>query len=182
MKRLTTILVLLVMGTIVLPGCVSRAVKETVGLGRGAKGIYVPLSPASSSSGPNLRSYQCFELGKVTDNFGNKVPRELLSLLPQKFQEQLQERELPNHPGGKTLSVCVKILHYEEGGLTGLAFGHFEEVIARVELVDKSSGQLIGTANCIGRTKESVNKGVTTKAEGLAKAITSWLAKCSSAS
>jgi hypothetical protein len=60
--------------------------------------------------------------------------------------------------------------------MMGYAFGNFEEVLARVEFVDKATNKVMGTANCIGRTAETVNVGVETKAEGLAKAIVNWIA------
>jgi prophage DNA circulation protein len=56
-------------------------------------------------------------------------------------------------------------------------FGPFEEVVARVELVDKASGTVLGVANCIGRSNTSVNKGVNKKAEGLSKAIAIWIGR-----
>jgi hypothetical protein len=41
--------------------------------------------------------------------------------------------------------------------------------------VDKDTGKVLGSANCIGRTAERVNIGVEKKAEGLSKAFIAWI-------
>jgi len=159
------------------PGCISRLAKEGVGVVRGAKGIYASIAPDPALSGAKpLSRYRRFELGPISDDFGGKVPPRLLELLPTKFREHLAEAGLPHQPDGKTLLIRGRIVHYEAEGMLGLTFGDFEEVIARVEFVDKASGKVIGEANCIGRSNESVNRGVETKADGLAKAIVKWIA------
>ena len=170
MKRTVTVFLLVVLA--MTAGC-SQAIKEGVGVARGAKGIYMPISPLAVSP---LGQYTRFELGKFEDGIGGKVPRELLAYLPEKFKEQLAENELPNNPGGKTLLARGTILHYEDENIIGMLIGPLEEVVARVELVDKDSGKVLGVANCIGRTTTRVNKGVEKKADGLAKAIVGWIA------
>ena len=158
-------------------GCM-RGIKEGVGVARGAKGFYAPIETSALQTDPYpLGEYRCFELGKITDDFGGKVPPELWTYLTDEFQRQLIEKELPNDPAGRTLLVRGRILHYEDASTLGHAFGPLEQVVARIELVDKSTGQVLGTANCVGRTNESVNTGVAKKAQGLAKAIVTWLAE-----
>ena len=177
MKRFLICLLAVALVTPLLPGCMSRAIKEGVGVVRGAKGMYAPVAPASTPAEAKiLGEYKRFELGAITDDFGGQVPSQLLQQLPANFAEQITEARLPNDPSGKTLSIRGRILHYEAQGMLGLAFGDFEEVIARIDFVDKASGRVVGTANCIGRTTESVNRGVASKADGLAKAIVSWIA------
>ncbi len=175
MKVTATYLIVLIVSGIFVGGC-SRAIKEGVGLGRGASGIYFPVdADAGKPQAKILKHYTRFQMGQMKDNFGGKVPARLLRLLPSEFQNQLKEKGLPNR-GGKTLLVRGKILHYEAEGMMGFAWGNFEEVIARVEFVDKETGKVLGIANCIGRSKESVNRGVEKKTQGLAKAIVSWIA------
>jgi len=155
-------------------GC-GRAAKEAVGTVMGAKGTYVQLSPQVSKDRRLLADYKRFELGQITDSFGGKVPPQVTEYLPAKFAQQLREAKLPNETGGKTLLIRGVIYHYEDEGLVGAVLGPLEEVVARLELVDKSSGKVLATGNCIGRTTETVNKGTEKKAEGLAKAIVSWI-------
>ena len=88
----------------------------------------------------------------------------------------MASKKLPNDPSGKTLVIRGRILHYEDSGILG-HITPLEQVIARIELVDKATGQVIGVANCIGRSTTSLNAGVAKKGEGLAKAIVSWLDK-----
>ena len=105
------------------------------------------------------------------------VPPDLWADLRTAFAEELAEKGLPNDSSGKTLLIRGRIVHYEGDGILGLALSPLEEVVARIELVDKDSGNVLGVANCIGRTTASVNTGVEKKAQGLAKAIVSWLDK-----
>ena len=158
-------------------GCATGA-KEVVGLVRGAKGVYAPIQTVSTDTESRpLGEYRRFEIGQITDDFGGKVPSDLMMHCRVAFPEALAEKKLPNDPAGKTLLIRGKILHYESAGTVGVAIGPLEEVVARLELVDKDSGQVLGTANCIGRTTDRVNVGVEKKGQGLAKAIVSWLDK-----
>jgi hypothetical protein len=167
----------LLAGCLVAAGGCSRAIKEGVGVARGAKGLYAPIDPvAPTDTARPLGEYQRFELGDFRDDFAGKTPTELFRLLPSEFEKQVAEKELPNVPGGRTLVARGRVLHYEDASLLGNAISPLEEVVARVELVDADSGRVLGVANCIGRTKETVNSGVQKKAEGLAKAIASWIA------
>ena len=68
-----------------------------------------------------------------------------------------------------------RILHYEDADTLGIAIGPLEEVVARLEMVDKDSGQVLAQANCIGRTTTRTTLGVANKGRGLAKAIASWI-------
>ncbi len=67
------------------------------------------------------------------------------------------------------------MLHYEDSSVVGKALGPLEFVVARVQFVDKDSGKVLATVNCVGRTTTRVNLGVARKAEGLAKAIVRWI-------
>jgi hypothetical protein len=170
-------LLLACLGLGVLPGCLGRAISEGVGTVEGAKGNYTQVAPLSYAGGTKpLAAYTRFELGYIKDNFGGRVPTDLLAMLPFKFQAELARLRLPDEPGGRTLLVRGAIWHYEETGLFGNVFGPLEETIARIELVDKATGKVLGTANCIGRTRETVNLGVEKKAEGLALAIAKYIA------
>ncbi len=179
MRTKKLILCLSLVGAIIAlsSGC-GRVIKEGVGVARGAKGLYTPIESSALQTDPYpLRVYRRFELGEITDDFGGKVPPSLWTYLSNEFQHELSEEELPNDPGGKTLLVRGRILHYEDTSTLGHALGPLEQVVARIELVDKSTGQVLGTANCVGRTTESVNTGVAKKAQGLAKAIVAWISK-----
>jgi len=152
-------------------GCISRIAKEGLATARGVKGVHAPVREAAS-----LVAYRRIELGEITDDFGGKVPAGMWAPFKDEFQKQLAEKKLPDDPSGKTLVVRGRILHFEVDRALGHAFGPLEEVLARIELVDKDSGKVLGTANCIGRSTTTKNSGVAKKGRGLAKAIVSWLA------
>lgn len=174
-KRIATATIL-VTAALFCGGC-GRLVGEGAAVALGAKGNYISLQPAGwDRLRAPLREYSDFQLGAIEDSFGGLVPSQLLRVLPGKFKQELAEAELPTKPGGKTLLIRGKIYHYEKSGLFGNLFGPHEEVVARMELVDKKTGKVIAVANCVGRTNKSVNLGVDKKADGLAKGIVKWLA------
>jgi len=161
---------------ILAQGCVGRAIKEGVGTVRGAKGTFAPIKPLSEiKDQPVLAQYTNFELGPIVDDLGGRTPVELWQFLPGEFQKALLKKRLPMQPGGKTLLVRGRVIHYESAGTLGMAIGPLEEVIVRTELVDKTTGKVLAVGNCIGRTEETVNSGVQKKAEGLAKAFVAWI-------
>jgi len=167
--------ILLVAVSFQLIGC-STVAKETFGAFRGGKGVYAPIHPVSDDPQANpLGEYTEFELGIFTEDFGGKTPSALMPAFRKAFDEQLMQYGLTDLSGGKTLIIRGRILHYESEDVLGIALGPVEEVVARVELVDAQTGQVLGVANCIGRTTARVNSGVGKKAEGLAKAIVGWI-------
>ncbi len=176
MKFVATVCLPLVMIALLGSGC-ATGIKEGVGLARGAKGSYAPLKDVSASENARpLGEYQRFELGTFTDDFGGKVPPAVMQACRAAWPKELEDKELPNAPGGKTLIARGIIIHYEASGTLGKVIGPIEEVVARTELVDKDSGKVIATGNCVGRTTTRVNLGADKKGQGLAKAIASWIA------
>jgi hypothetical protein len=161
-------------------GCVGcgRAISEGLGEVRGASGIVMPIEPPSTTVNPNqLAEYRCFVLGEIRDDVGGRLSREFLPLLRSEFRDRLAAKKLPTQAGGKTLLIRGQIIHYEDVGTIGNVISPLEEVICRTEFVDQSSNRVVAVVNCIGRTNTSLNRGVKTKAEGLAKAFVSWIDK-----
>jgi len=175
MKPLITATSAIAILTMLSAGCMTAA-KEGVGIIRGAKGSFVPLQTAGGrETSLDLGEYRRFELGEISDGMGGRVPASLFGHLSTEFRKQLEARDLPNQPGGKTLLIRGQILHYEDDNLVGAVVGPVEEVVLRAEMVDASTGRVLAVANCVGRTTTRVNLGVQKKAEGLAKAIISWI-------
>jgi len=155
-------------------GCI-RAAKEGLGVAIGAKGSY-RLVPGSAELGTEgLANYTNFELRSLTDATEGLAPRELWGYLPSEFQKELDSKKLPRQARGKTLLARGKVIYYEDSSMAGNIFGPLEEVVARVEFVDKATGRVLAEALCVGRTGETVNRGIQKKAEGLAKAIVRWI-------
>lgn len=168
MRRMTMTLLLLAV-CVGSTGCVSRAIKEGVGTVTGAKGVYAPLTQAA-----DLSDYGTFEVARFTDDSGGRSPAELFSLLPIKIESRLKEDEV-DIGMGKTAVISGEVIYYEKAGITGQAFGPFEEAITEVTLTDKGTGQVLGKATCIGRSTQTVNQGIEKKAEGIAKGIAKWI-------
>lgn len=157
-------------------GC-GTALREGSGVIKGAEGVYTEIKPVSGAKGdPVLGQYANFELGRITDDFGGKVPQVFFGNLKEAFASQLAKKKLPSGPGGKVLLVQGRIVYFElKGSALGLVLGDVEEVVADMELIDKATGRQVATAICVGRTTQRVNFGVRKKAQGLAKAMTEWI-------
>lgn len=151
-------------------GCMGRLIGEGAEAGLGPKGKYWQENSLPAKESKPLAPYTNIELGKVANAYGRNVPEEFFSQFPREFQKRFQT-EGP----GKTLVVNVAILHYEKADVTDNIFGPLEEVVAHVELVDKTTGSVLATGNAVGRTGKTVGLGVQNKAEGLAKGISSWV-------
>ena len=177
MKSKLAVGAVLVAALLFAQGCMGRAISEGAGAALGPKGKVVVLSPIVDSSAKPLGVYQRFEMERFVDSMDGQAPPDLNQYLAPAFAKELLDDRIPEAAYGKTLLIRGKFIHYETGDMLDQAFGPLEEVIARVELVDKDSGKVIGVANCIGRTKETVRMGVKNKADGLAKAIAGWIGK-----
>jgi hypothetical protein len=176
MKMLISLATPAVCAMLLLGGCTSTILKEGGGAVFGASGSFMPIQPVDSDKAARpLGAYQRFEIGSITDDIGGRVPGGLIADLHPAFESQLRSKKLPNVTGGKTLVIRGRIVHYETSDMLGFALGPLEEVIVRAEFVDADTGQVLGVANCIGRTKARINAGVKKKAEGLAKAFAEWI-------
>lgn len=158
-----------------VPGCMGRLVGEGAERALGPKGAYWEEKPlAESKDDKVLAPYQRFELGEVTNDFGRNVPPEFFELFQQEFVKQLHDSKLPKGREGRTAVFNVHVIHYEKADTTDNVLGPLEQVVARVEIVDKDSGAVLATGNAVGRTGKTVGLGVDWKARGLAKALIRW--------
>jgi hypothetical protein len=117
------------------------------------------------------------------------APPELLSSVTPEIQKRLGDLNLSSLPNGGTAVVSGNILYYEDQTLTHSLISPMEEVIARVELTDKTTGEVIGTAICVCRVtsraqsaavrdklnSSKIKSAALVKAEGLAKAVYEWI-------
>ncbi|MBI5725772.1 MAG: hypothetical protein HZA50_17565 [Planctomycetes bacterium] len=158
-------------------GC-SRMIDEGFekALGPTPKIMFLDPKPPEDKNNDFLSPYRNFVLGKVDASQFPETPRDFIDYLPTKFVEQTTGRHLPADPAGKTLVVNVAVLAYQPALKFQKATGPTEEVVAKVELVDKDSGKVVGRAICIGRTYQSVGLGTKWKAWGLCRAIVNeWI-------
>jgi hypothetical protein len=160
-----------------LGGCLSRAIKEGAGVALGPKGVYAEKNSMGPEEARPLAGYQNFQMGSLVDGFGGQTPAEFMARLKQEVPTQLQEHKLPTNAAGETCLINIRVIYYEKAGITGQAFGPFEEAVTQVDLVDKTTGKVVGIANVIGRSAETVNQGAEKKAIGVAKGVASWIQK-----
>lgn len=156
------------------PGC-GRGISEGVSVATGAKGrvLYIGAEPAS---GALAGRYAAVKLEGFTGQADAGTPAAFDSMVRGEFERMLADKNLMS-PGGGTLIIRGRYLHYETAPLVEHVSRPVEQVIVRVELVDSKSGKVLARARCVGRTKTSLMKGADTKAEGLAKALVKLLEK-----
>jgi hypothetical protein len=173
MKSARVLLLSIVMITLCCAsGCLSRVIKEGMGTATGAKGGFQELDWPGQLSDCN------FVVGKLESANQKIIPVQLMNELPAELAKQMKESNIPTSgQPGKTVVINVKVIYYEKAGAFGQLFGPLEEVIAEVTLVDKANGRILGQAMCVGRSQESVNKGIPEKTQGLAKGICKWIEK-----
>jgi hypothetical protein len=168
-------MMMLMISALASQGCMERMVGEGMAAATGPKGAYYEAKPlAEKKDHKALEAYKQFELGEVKNMTGKFMPPAFLTYLPAQFKEQLAKSDLPKEASGKTLVFQVSIIHYEAASTVDNVFGPFEEVVARVELVNKDDGQVIGQGVAVSRSDKSVNQGAEKKAQGMAKALIKW--------
>lgn len=174
MSKTKLMMIFLIGLALATQGC-SRLIGEGMEATMGAKGSYFEEKPlAADKEQKVLAEYQRFELGQVKNSTGKFLPPEFMTYLPKQFEKQLADSRLPKGVSGKTIVFNVEVIHYEAAGLTDNVFGPFEEVVARVQLLDKQTGAVKAQGVAIGRTEQSVSLGPEKKAEGLAKGLIKW--------
>ena len=160
-----------------LSGCsvlTGRAETEGAGVILGPRGSFVAIDPSDTTT-PVLDSYHHFRVGTFVGEFQGAVPDEFYPCLSAKLEKHLQHNHLSAPLRRPRILIRGTILHYETAPLKSELFTPLEEVVARVECVDERTGRVVASANCVGRTMETINLGHGAKAEGLAKAIVAWI-------
>jgi hypothetical protein len=176
MKRNIACILLALAIPVICSGCLGRVVGEGAEKALGPKGDYWQEKRlAVSKEDKVLAPYTKFVLGKVKNEYGRNVPAEFFELFPDEFEKVLAKSKLPDNKTGKTLVINVAVIHYEIADRTDNILGPLEQVVARVELVDKDTNKVLAYGNVIGRTGKTVGLGVDWKARGLAKGIIKWI-------
>ncbi len=153
-------------------GCMSRAIKEGIGVATGASGKVVEVQRVT-----NLSRYKGFTVDSLTAAPGLKMPAEVPAMIRQHFNEVAAKRDLkPN--GVPALKLVGEVIHYESAGAVDTAIGPLEEVIVRTKLIDTESGQVLTEANLIGRATSTTSGGSRNLSEGAGKAFKKWLGDC----
>jgi len=173
----TTRLLLLLAAALPATGC-GTLVGEGAGWVFGGQGSYMTITAlAADKDTKTLGAYTRFELGRITDGIGGKMPPDLIPDLERILPAKVRKAHLPDNSTGRTLVIRGAVIHYESASTMGFMLGPVEEVVCRTELVDKDTGQVLGVANCVGRTKARSNTGVKEKADGLAEAFVKWIGR-----
>jgi hypothetical protein len=152
-------------------GCLGRMIGEAWGGIEQGAGRFDPVNDVTIS----LDNYTDFEIGEFKDDTAGSVPPEFWTYLPTVFEVLAADQGLRDDPSGPTAVINGTVIYYETADLMSQAFGPYEEVVARVEIVDKATGRVLGTATAVGRTKSTTSQGPETKAKGLSKGIIMWI-------
>ena len=174
MKRIALLGLLVVLMTSA-GGCLGRAAKEVFLSPKG-------FSVTTGMSATQRNSYSQVEFQDFSNTGITTMPADMNRIMRTVLAEELRElkpkKAVLDPAASRVLLVRGRYVYYEEsGGILDQAFGPFEEIIALVELVDKTSGRIEGGGYCVGRTNTSRLQGPRRKAEGLSKAIIELIGK-----
>ncbi len=153
-------------------GCMSRAIKEGLGVATGASGKVVEVQKTT-----DLSKYKGFKVESLTAAPGLNMPSEVPAMVRQYFNEAAMKRGLTGS-GTPALRLAGEIIHFESVGVVDTAIGPLEEVIVRTRLMDADGGQVLTEANLIGRAKSTTAGGAKNLSEGAGKALSKWLKEC----
>ncbi len=166
-------LLMLALGLVFAAGC-DRIASETYGKVVGPKGFSADVRPVSPQDEASLAKCTHFQLTRLEDETNGRTPPSFFVSMPYEFDKILADRKIINAPG-RTLIIRGRVIYYENSSMASEIFGPHEEVITRIQFVDKDSGKVLGEAVCVGRTRETLNRGPEKKAAGLSRAIVGWL-------
>jgi hypothetical protein len=180
MKRIALLLALTILAA-GSTGC-TTGITEALKAGLGGRPYVAEITTPGTDPYP-LAGYEHIELGTFTDEFGGRVPNDLMPAVRASLYGtteepgELADNGLPtgSSGSGKTLVIRGKIFHYEGKDIVGAMISPLDQVVARAEMVDKESGRVMATANLIGRTTSRTRHNVDVVAEGLARAIAKWV-------
>ena len=147
--------------------------KSTINL----ENVLQKLSSPMEKTAAEVKNVDDVETSAAEVGEEKKVEEKTVESKESKESKELKDEKIPNARSGKTLLIQGKILHYQGASSSAVATAGVEFVVARIELVDKDSGRVLGVANCAGWTSKRVTLGVPEKAEGLARAIVKWIDK-----
>ncbi|MCK6457609.1 MAG: hypothetical protein L6Q92_13900 [Phycisphaerae bacterium] len=149
-------------------GCLGRIVGEGAGVMLGARGKVIDVKRP-----PRLSNYKGIRIESIAVSPGLVAPANLAGLIRSQFSQAATKMGL-TASGTPAFSLRGEIVHYESGGAVDTAIGPLEEVIVRTKLMD-STGNVLGEANLVGRSKATTSSGAENLAEGAGKALRSWL-------
>ncbi len=160
-----------------LTGCFTAAKLGLSEVTGGKKLLVVIKQPLKSK----IYQYKYIKIERFKNKMGNILPPETIPVLyaacvDEILKEPMQFKIARNGaPANKTLIIRGSIIHYNPAGGLSAVMGKFAQIICRVELIDKSTGQVLGVAHCIGFSKAIMRAGIEELSEGVAKAIRDWL-------
>jgi len=164
----------LVMALIIV-GCVgcSRIFKEAYYGATGATGRVSELQQVRV----DLAKYNGFEVKPFSDRMEGTGNTAFLAVVEAKVSEEIVKKTYLGTGGRNVLQISGELISYDTGSTTEKVTGPMEQAVCRIKLVDKSSGEVLGTGDCLSRAKSSARKGPEELGEGTGKGIAEWIVK-----
>ena len=160
--------------TLASTGC-SMAVKQAYHGVKGASGKFYEVKIVDVDV---LESYSAVRVEPFTNDLGERVPQTVIDRVNEIVPQAVESSGFFGEDG-QMLTIKGRIIHYNGksglSGSVGSVIGGGEECVCRVELLDSSSGNLVGEAVCWGVVKSAVRRGSTELAIGVGKGVVKWL-------
>jgi len=130
-----------------------------------------------------LGKYKSVEVCPFTEQIPHLAPSKIVTAVAPELAAELEDSNLflvvttiPNQPPAGTLTIRGEIVYYDPGEVNERVLGMSgeSELIGRVSLIDKESGDVVGMCDARGIVKTTFNEGNTVSL-GLAKGVAKWI-------
>lgn len=166
---------------VVLSGCVMWCAQSWDSGTNGPSCRYKELNPIVPKG--MLGKYKSVEVCPFTEQIPHLAPSEIVTTVAPELASELEESKLflvvttiPNQPPAGTLTIRGEVVYYDPGEINERVLGMSgeSELIGRITLVDKESGEVIGACDARGIVKTTFNEP-NTVSQGLAKGAAKWI-------
>lgn len=130
-----------------------------------------------------LGKYKSVEVCPFTEQIPHLAPSNIVTAVAPELASELEDSNLflvvttiPNQPPAGTLTIRGEIVYYDPGEVNERVLGMSgeSELIGRITLIDKQSGDVVGMCDARGIVKTTFNEGDTVSV-GLAKGAAKWI-------
>ncbi|MEW6354996.1 MAG: DUF4410 domain-containing protein [Planctomycetota bacterium] len=180
MKRLSRVPAVVVL-CMALSGCVMWCAQSWDSGTNGPAGRFKEIQAIVPEGA--LGKYKNVEVLPFTEQIPHLAPSPIVTSIAHEIATDLEETKLflvattvANQPPAGTLAVQGEVVYYDPGEVNERVLGMSGEcvLIARVSLVDKESGNIIGRVDVRGVVKTTFNEAETV-GQGVAKGVAKWI-------
>lgn len=170
----TLMMIGMAVATAASTGCITAAKQAYYGV-TGSKGSFYETRVVDPQT---LARFDSVRVEPFGNTLGPHVPSSVVSQIEPETARELEKEELFQGQG-RELVVRGSVIHFTGqsglGGSVGSVIGGGDACVCRIQLVDGSTGEMVGEGVCWGEVKSAVRRGSSEYGEGVGKGLTRWL-------